>query len=49
MQSALKLGNSLSGKHIQYFHDKMNVNVKFAAQIVGDASEFIMYSVHPSF
>ena len=47
MQSVLKFGNSLSGKHIQYFRNKMNL--KFAAQTVADAIESIMYLVHPSF
>ena len=43
MQSVLKFGNSLSGKHIQYFRNKMNL--KFAAQTVADAIESIMYLV----
>ena len=47
MQSGLKFGNSFSGKHIQYFRNKMNV--KTAAQTfissVADAIEFMMFSV----
>ena len=46
-QSGIKFSNSLSGKHIHYFGNKMNV--KFAAQTVADLSEFIMYPAHPSF
>ena len=47
MQSGRKFGNSLSGKDIHYFGNKMNV--KFAAQTVADVSKFIMYLVYSSF
>ena len=49
MQSGLKFGNSLFGKHIQYFCNKMNVIIAAptSSSSVTDTIEFVMLFSHP--